>query len=231
MPPAARRANWLIARARRGSRCSVSPSWRSASPKRPARAASICAAASSPARLLSQRPVSQLLTASASRSCRSSSPRPWPGCRGSFCRLKAKRARPSSSARTGWFGSTAMSMVSFLNPSMIASASRSSRPARRRIQLALVDHFPIKSSLASSVRPAQVTRASTIGTCRSAVIAASSRLRPSTGETSIARSRPATADLTMPPSCSSSSDPRMSASSRDAPWRSRPSPGGWARKR
>jgi len=125
-----------------------------------------------------------------------------------------------------------MSMVSLRSPSTIASASFSSRPARRRIQPArLCTMSRIMSSLASSVRPAQVTMPSTSGTWRSSVIAASS-VWPSRGAISIRRMRSATAVLTMPPRCSWSSASRMSASRRDPPRRSRPSlPAGWLRKR
>ena len=138
---------------------------------------------------------------------------------------QASAASPSSAlARSGWSGSTAMSMVSWRRPSMIASASFSSSPASRMIQPARWWTMSrIMSSLASSVRPAQVTIPSRIGMWRSSVIARLERLAEQRRDFERAASGAATALFTIPPSRSWSSDSSRSAISREPPSRIRPS--------
>ena len=100
---------------------------------------------------------------------------------------------------------------------MIASASLASSPASFSTQLArLWTMSRISPSLASSARAVQRIAASSIGTCRSSLIAEASAW-PSSGDTSILRMRLAIALLTRPPSRSSSRLSNRSAISRD--WR------------
>ncbi len=115
---------------------------------------------------------------------------------------------------------------------MIASASLASSPASLSTQLAFLCTISrISGSLASSARAVQRIAASSIGTWRSSLIAEASAW-PSSGETSILRSRDEIAPLTIPPRRSSSRLSKMSAISRDAPARMRvPSPAGVCRKR
>ena len=133
----------------------------------------------------------------------------------------------STLIRTGCAGSVDISTVSLRRPSMIASASLASSPASFSTQLAFLCTISrISGSLASSARAVQRIAASSIGTWRSSLIAEASAW-PSSGETSVLRSRAAIAPLTMPPRRSSSRLSKMSAISRDAPARIRvPSPGG-----
>ncbi len=138
----------------------------------------------------------------------------------------------SSLTRTGCAGSVDISTVSLRRPSMIASASLASSPASLSTQFAFLWTISrISSSLASSARASQRIAASSIGTCRSSLIADASAA-PSSGDTSIDLIREEIAPLTIPPSRSSSRPSKMSAMRREAPWRIRvPSPSGARRKR